>query len=447
VLRREVRILRQLSHPGIPRYVDELVAGSGSSLALCLVQEFVDGQDLAAEMESHRYRELEVVEIVQQVLDILAYLHGLSPPVVHRDLKPSNVMRRSDGGLVLVDFGSVRDAFLDPEEAGDESLGYMAPEQLAGKAAPASDLYALGALAVTLLTRREPHTLTDADGRLDWRRAAEVKPETAKLLDALLEPVLAKRVQSVAEARPLCEEALDALLGRARPEPAPPPPRQPRAGLRLAVALLVSLLATGGVAALLLLQDPVSREDPPGIPEAAPPPVPAPVPAPRWEPPVAPPTVEPARPRKRARRAPRVRQTEPQKPVGRAAPREVPAAPPPAPKPAGPPRYAKFPQFLASLRPMTLLRREIFRDSFPGTLLEGRGTVVDVARCRDGRGSVRWGQSCVEVRLREGNARITLYYGSKDEALTVALNPGAEHSFARCTGVATSLRMARCDMP
>jgi serine/threonine-protein kinase len=74
------------------------------------VQDFVAGHTLAEELAEHRYGEAEVLAIVEELCEVLAYLHGRSPPVIHRDLKPRNVMRRTaDGRLALIDFGAARD--------------------------------------------------------------------------------------------------------------------------------------------------------------------------------------------------------------------------------------------------------------------------------------------------------------------------------------------------
>ncbi len=74
------------------------------------------------------------------------------------------MLRRPDGQLVLIDFGSVKLAM----ERGDGStiagtFGYMAPEQFLGQAVPQSDIYALGALAVALLTKTDPQLLLGSD--------------------------------------------------------------------------------------------------------------------------------------------------------------------------------------------------------------------------------------------------------------------------------------------
>jgi len=213
LFRREAAVLRQLDHPQIPAYLDDFGAGAGRSLALYLVQELVDGRSLADEMDDHRYTEREVFGVVDEVLELLEYLHGLAPPVVHRDLKPSNVMRRvSDGRLVLIDLGSVKDTVANSVSGSATvagTFGYMAPEQLYGTATPASDLYAVGVIAVVLLSRREPAELLDREQQLDWRRHVHASPRTLHLLDRLTCRAPDERPASATEARGLLRVALD----------------------------------------------------------------------------------------------------------------------------------------------------------------------------------------------------------------------------------------------
>jgi len=234
---REARVLRQLDHPGIPDYVDDFATGTGRSAALYLVQELVEGQSLAAELDGRRYTEDEVLAIGEELLGILVYLHGLSPPVLHRDIKPDNVLRRSsDGRLVLVDFGAVRDVMRDASGTGSTvvgTFGYMPPEQLQGRAAEASDIYGVGVLMTHLLSRREPLSMMDPHHRLDWRPHVRVGPETARLLASMVEPDVARRATSAAEVREHVRLAREALSSPRPPAALPrhasrdrePPPR------------------------------------------------------------------------------------------------------------------------------------------------------------------------------------------------------------------------------
>ena len=162
---RECQTLRHLSHAGIPSYVDDFVIESGAPgepARLFLVQEFVEGRTLRDHLdEGETFGEEQVRNVAEQALEILRYLHGLNPPVIHRDIKPSNLMLDDRGRLVLVDFGAVREA-VTAEGIGSTivgTFGYMPPEQYAGKSTPGTDLFALGATLVELLSGRPPADL------------------------------------------------------------------------------------------------------------------------------------------------------------------------------------------------------------------------------------------------------------------------------------------------
>ncbi|MCA9490224.1 MAG: protein kinase [Myxococcales bacterium] len=224
LLEREARVLRQLSHAQIPAYVDDFVTGTGRARSFWLVQELVDGVDLERGLADHRYTEDQVLAVVAELCPALAYLHRLSPPVIHRDLKPGNLVRASDGRLVIVDFGSVRDVLKDAQLGGSTvagTFGYMAPEQFAGDASPASDLYALGALAVALLTRQDPAKLQGPDRTIHWRDHATVSDACARLLDDLLASDPTRRPASADEVLRRLEDIGRTPVERRRSEPGP----------------------------------------------------------------------------------------------------------------------------------------------------------------------------------------------------------------------------------
>lgn len=297
LIEREARVLRQLSHAGIPAHHEALWTGAGKARHLYLVQEHVEGVDLKRLLETHRFTEAEVRDVTEQVLDVLAYLHGLSPPVLHRDVKPSNLIRRPDGRIALVDFGSVRDALVDADIGGSTATGthgYAPPEQLVGDASPASDLYALAATAVHLLTRVPPHRLLGPDLRLRWRDDADVSPAFATWLDTWLEPDWTRRRGTATEARAALEARSSAQLPEAppvqvrergedlfreappelptqRPSATPMPGRMYAIGAILFVALSGAVLAAVGAATFVRRGAP---EPAPGL-TAAPPGIPA----------------------------------------------------------------------------------------------------------------------------------------------------------------------------
>nr|MBA3501868.1 serine/threonine protein kinase [Deltaproteobacteria bacterium] len=155
---REAKFLRALEHPAIPRFVASFEEGRGVHTRYYLAQELVDGTTLDR-IEQRWYTEAEIVDVARHVLGILVYLQSLSPMIVHRDVKPANLVRRADGSIALVDFGA---AYVDGATAGMTTVGtfgYMPVEQLAGIVDATTDLYALGASLMYLLTRQEPWRL------------------------------------------------------------------------------------------------------------------------------------------------------------------------------------------------------------------------------------------------------------------------------------------------
>lgn len=213
---REVRILRELNHPGVPEFIEELHVDAGRSVALYLVQEFIDGETIAAEYASARGTEAEVFALAAELLDTLRYLHELRPPVIHRDIKPGNIMRAADGRLVLIDFGSVRDA-IDTAEGGSTvagTFGYMAAEQFMGRALPATDIYGVGATIVALLSRRDPQELVGADRTIEWRGKLGLSPVFASILSTML---MEDPDQRASDAGALAEKIRAALRGEVVP--------------------------------------------------------------------------------------------------------------------------------------------------------------------------------------------------------------------------------------
>ena len=233
LVEREARVLRQLSHPSIPTFHGQVIAGQGRGRTLYLVQELVDGLTLADELETHRYSEAEVLEILAEIADTLAYLHSLSPPVVHRDLKPSNIVRRAaGGGLALIDFGSVRDVVRDARVGGSTvagTFGFMAPEQFRGDAEPVTDIWGLAAVGLALLSRRDPAELHDRLGNFVWRPHVRLSAGATALLAEMLDADPTQRPRSARDVarrcRALATAEVPATARTARsPEALPPRP-------------------------------------------------------------------------------------------------------------------------------------------------------------------------------------------------------------------------------
>lgn len=147
ILDREIKILQQLDHPRIPRYINSFANHDG----FCLVQEYKNAPSLA-EIKTFKPQEIKVITI--SILEILVYLQKQIPPVIHRDIKPANILLDSNNNAYLIDFGFSR---IGTEEVSGSSVvkgtpGFMPPEQLWGRLTKSSDLYSLGMTIICLLS-------------------------------------------------------------------------------------------------------------------------------------------------------------------------------------------------------------------------------------------------------------------------------------------------------
>jgi len=173
-----------------------------------LVQEFIAGHPLSIEMSpGSQMAESRVAQIVKEVLEILRFVHKYN--VIHRDIKPSNLIRRhSDGKLVLIDFGTVKQVQIDVASAHNKARvtlpigtpGYMSYEQERGQSVACSDIYSLGMLALQALTGKHPSQFPrDRDNEINWRNYAKVGREFAAVLDRMTRCNPSDRYQSVDE--------------------------------------------------------------------------------------------------------------------------------------------------------------------------------------------------------------------------------------------------------
>ncbi|MFN5263023.1 MAG: serine/threonine protein kinase [Pseudanabaena sp.] len=197
---REARVLSQLDHPAIPRYLDYFQIDRDRDRDFYIVQQLVEGKSLAqAIADGWHGSEEDIKQIAEQVLDVLIYLHELKPPVIHRDIKPQNVILQPNRKIALVDFGAVQDTYRSTQVGGSTvvgTYGYMPPEQFRGKAVPATDLYALGATILFLLTGRSPVELPEIKLKLSFRDSVNISSHFADWLDKMIEPAIEDRFSS-----------------------------------------------------------------------------------------------------------------------------------------------------------------------------------------------------------------------------------------------------------
>lgn len=217
-----VRLEELGTHPQIPN----LLAHFTQNQQQYLVQEFIDGQSLAQQLESDgAFSENQIRQLLKELLPVLQFVHESN--VIHRDIKPKNIIRRTvstthppvedtprdQGGeeetresqLVLVDFGAAKFAtssVLPSTGTVIGTAGYVAPEQALGKGIFASDLYSLGVICIHLLTQVDPFELYSVgEGAWVWRDFLRnpVTEELGRILDKMLENATKRRYQNAAE--------------------------------------------------------------------------------------------------------------------------------------------------------------------------------------------------------------------------------------------------------
>jgi serine/threonine protein kinase len=161
-LQNEAEVAAQLDHPGIIPIHD--IGQHNGQPYICMA--FVDGESLAARLESGPIGIEAAAQIVAEVAEAIQHSHDRG--IIHHDLKPANIVLDRFGQPRIADFGLAR-RIADRDQpvfAGISGTpAYMSPEQAAGQTSavgPASDLYALGAILYHLLTGRPPFDGNDA---------------------------------------------------------------------------------------------------------------------------------------------------------------------------------------------------------------------------------------------------------------------------------------------
>ncbi len=150
----EGEVLKRVDHPALPRVYRTFE----DDTRVYLLMDYIEGSNLEMlrKMQPEkRFSVAQAIKIMAPIVDAIAYLHALQPPIIHRDIKPSNIIVPvSDVGAVLVDFGIAKEFDQDSTTTAVRhgSPGYCAPEHYSRGTGPRSDIYSLGATFYTLLT-------------------------------------------------------------------------------------------------------------------------------------------------------------------------------------------------------------------------------------------------------------------------------------------------------
>jgi serine/threonine protein kinase len=217
-------------HPQIP----DLLAYFTQEDRQYLVQEFIDGQNLAQELSQRgAFNEVQIRQLLHDLLPVLQFCHARQ--VIHRDIKPENIiLRAQDGKLFLVDFGASKSATSTSLNRTGTSIGspeYVAPEQIRGRAIFASDIYSLGATCIRLLTERSPFDSYDINNDTwIWQQYLKttVSNELSRILNKMVVSIPVRRYQTADEVLDDLQKSSSAATTAVSPKPVTITPSTPR---------------------------------------------------------------------------------------------------------------------------------------------------------------------------------------------------------------------------
>ncbi|MFM5887426.1 MAG: protein kinase domain-containing protein [Dolichospermum sp.] len=171
-----------------------------------LVQQYIEGEDLGKELKQQgQFSEAKVLDLLKDILPVLEFIHKNN--VIHRDIKPSNIVRSKteDNKFYLIDFGAVKQVIQGDIRTTETSMvfltpEYAPPEQSRGeKVNYSSDLYALAAACVQLLTGEFPDNCRDVNNLWNWRKYPHISEHLGKILERMLREEPYYRYQSATE--------------------------------------------------------------------------------------------------------------------------------------------------------------------------------------------------------------------------------------------------------
>lgn len=211
---READVLASLHEHGIAEFYDALEFLDAEPASAYIVQELIEGRSLQLMLkQGFRFTVSRIFKMALGLVELLEKLHAHNPPIIHRDIKPNNIIMKprsdsDDFDPYLIDFGAVANPTV---QKGGSTLagtyGYMPPEQLVGRPCPASDIYALGATIVYMLSGVEPADMRVADFRLIIDPHLENVPRPiVTVLHQMLDPKPESRLCDYAKLKEIFEQ-------------------------------------------------------------------------------------------------------------------------------------------------------------------------------------------------------------------------------------------------
>ncbi|HEY4119115.1 MAG TPA: serine/threonine-protein kinase, partial [Byssovorax sp.] len=198
---REARVMMDLRHPAVVRYVAHGETSSGEQY---LAMEWLEGKDLHARLREKGLTLTETLTMMTRVADALGAAHARG--VIHRDIKPGNLFLVGDdcAKVKILDFGIAHQAAATRLATRTGAMlgtpGYMSPEQARGDRSidARADVFSLGCVLYKCLTGRAPFAGEDllaVAAKLlfeDPARVDELRPEVPRSIADLVQSMLSK---------------------------------------------------------------------------------------------------------------------------------------------------------------------------------------------------------------------------------------------------------------
>ena len=199
----EVKILKDLDHPNIIKYYEEIEDGP----YIFLVTEYCSGGELLDQISrKSEFGESEVSEIIEKIIKALNHCH--SNNIAHRDIKPENILYSSKdphAEIKLIDFGLAKkaDRYAKTYQTMVGTPYYIAPEVIDGDYTFSCDIWSVGVVLHIMLSGYMPFSgATDEEVFRNIKRGhisfdnpvwESVTPPAKDLISKLLDPNENKR--------------------------------------------------------------------------------------------------------------------------------------------------------------------------------------------------------------------------------------------------------------
>ena len=186
-----------------------VIEADSQSATPFVVTEYAPGPSLSEYIDKHGSVGPEMLfGLATGLAEALTTIHAAG--IMHRDLKPSNIIL-TDAGPKVIDFGIARrqdTRGVTKTGMMIGSLGFMAPEQISGRAGPEADVFAWGVTVAYAATGRSPFGAGNSHSIL--YRIMYGDADIASVPDSLL-PLVEASLAKDPRSRPTARQLLDRL--------------------------------------------------------------------------------------------------------------------------------------------------------------------------------------------------------------------------------------------